>query len=104
MAVIHLTKNNFEKEVHSFEGLVLIDFWAPWCPPCRMLGPIVEELSEELDSNVVKVCKVNVDEEGELAQLFQVTNIPLLVVMQNGKVIKTSVGYKPKEEVLELLK
>lgn len=102
MEVIKLTKENFEKEVHAYGELVLIDFWAPWCPPCRMLGPIIEEIAEE--NNNIKVCKVNVDEEGELAQLFQVTNIPLLVVMRQGKVIQTSVGYRSKEEVLELLK
>ena len=102
MEVLHLNKNNFNEEVMDSKGKVLIDFWARWCNPCRMLGPVIEEIAEE--EKDVKVCKVNVDDEAELAQMFHVTSIPLVVIMENGKVIKTSVGYRPKEDILELLK
>lgn len=102
MGVLHLNKDNFEQEVMSYSGKVLIDFWAPWCSPCRMLGPVIEEVSEEISDT--KICKVNVDEEGELAQRFRVTSIPLLVVIDNGKVVKSSLGYQDKESILELIK
>lgn len=102
MEVIHLNKDNFELEVMQFQGKVLIDFWAPWCGPCRMLGPVIEEIAEEVTD--VKICKINVDEESELAQRFKVSSIPLLVVIQNGKLIKSSVGYQSKDSVLELIK
>ena len=102
MEVLHLNKNNFKEEVMDYNGKVLIDFWAPWCNPCRMLGPIIEEVAEKVTD--VKICKVNVDDEAELAQMFHVTSIPLVVIMENGKLIKTSLGYKPKDEILELLK
>lgn len=101
MEVLHLNKNNFKEEVMDYQGKVLIDFWAPWCSPCRMLGPVIEEVAEE---STCKICKVNVDDEPELAQMFRVTSIPLLVVMENGKMVKSSLGYIPKEEVLQLLK
>lgn len=101
MEVLHLNKDNFKEEVMNYQGKVLIDFWAPWCSPCRMLGPVIEEVAEE---STCKICKVNVDDEPELAQMFRVTSIPLLVVMENGKMVKSSLGYIPKEEVLQLLK
>lgn len=102
MRVLHLNKNNFENEVIIYNGKVLIDFWAPWCPPCRNLSPIIDEIAEEIST--IKVCKVNVDEENELARKFNVTNIPLLVIIENGKIIKSSLGFISKEEVLKLLK
>lgn len=102
MGIVHLSKSNYKEEIVEYKGLVLIDFWAPWCPPCRMIGPIIEEIADENDN--IKVCKVNVDEENELAQLFQVSNIPLLVIMKDNNVINKSVGYKEKEEILDLLK
>jgi len=101
MAITVLTKDNFEAEAVKSDRPVLIDFWAPWCGPCRMLSPIVDEIAEETDS--VKVCKVNVDEEGELAVRFGVMSIPTLNLMQNGEVKDTSVGYNNKEEVLEFI-
>ena len=102
MALVHINKNNFKEEVENYTGKVLLDFWAPGCSPCRMIGPSLEELAEEQDK--VKICKVNVDEENTLAAMFSVTSIPLLVLMENGKVIKSSVGYLPKEEIEEFIK
>ncbi|MBQ4647591.1 MAG: thioredoxin [Clostridia bacterium] len=101
MREIVLTKVNFEDEVIKSDKPVLIDFWASWCGPCRMIAPIIEEIAEENDS--IKVCKVNVDEEGELADAFKVSSIPMLAVVKNGKVTNTAVGYMSKEKVLELL-
>ncbi len=102
MAVIEITKENFEAEVVKSEKTVLLDFWAPWCGPCRMLSPIVDQISEERGD--IKVGKINVDEQSELAAQFGVMSIPMLVVMANGEVKATSVGYKPKAQVLDLLK
>ena len=102
MAVTHITGANFEQEVMQSDKLVLIDFWAAWCGPCQMLGPVVEELSNELTD--VKVCKVNVDEEMELAQKFRVVSIPMLVLVKDGEIAKKSVGFQSKEEILEMLK
>jgi thioredoxin 1 len=101
MAVTVLTKENFEIEAVKSDKPVLIDFWAPWCGPCKMLSPIVDEIAEEQDA--VKVCKVNVDDEGELAQQFGVMSIPTLILMVNGEVKSTSVGYKPKKDVLKII-
>ena len=103
MAEIKITKENFEEVVLKSEKTVLIDFWATWCGPCRMLAPVIEEIAEEYAQEYV-VGKVNVDEEGELAAAFNVMSIPMLAVLKNGKVEKTSVGFMSKAEVLELLK
>lgn len=102
MAEIKLTRQNFEAETLRSDKPVLIDFWAPWCGPCRMLAPIVEDVAAELDGQV-KVGKVNVDEEPELAAAFQVASIPTLVVVKDGKVADVNVGYCTKEKILELL-
>ena len=101
MAVMHITKSNFETEVMQSEKLVLVDFWAAWCGPCQMLLPIMDEVAEE--AGVVKVCKVNVDEEPELAAQYKVMTIPTLVLIKNGTVLKTTVGVRPKTEILEML-
>lgn len=101
MSVITVTKDNFEKEVLQSEKTVLVDFWASWCGPCRMLSPVVDEIAEERDD--IKVCKINVDEEGELASQFQVMSIPSLFVFKEGKVAAQSVGVRPKEEILEMI-
>lgn len=102
MSEVVLTKENFETEVIKSEKPVLIDFWATWCGPCRMIAPIIEEIAKERDD--IKVCKVNVDEEPELATAFQVESIPMLTVIENGTVTKKAVGYMPKEKILELFK
>lgn len=102
MAELKITKQNFEAEVLKADIPVLLDFWAPWCGPCRMLAPVVEELAEEY-AGKVKVGKVNVDEEPELAAAFQVSSIPMVAVLKNGKVEKVSVGYQPKEALVSML-
>ena len=96
-----ITANNFEKEVLNSEKTVLLDFWASWCGPCRMVSPIVDEIAEEFDN--ICVGKINVDEEPELANVFSVQSIPMLVVMKDGKIVNQAVGYMPKEKILELL-
>ncbi len=101
MAVTVITKNNFKNEVMESNTPVLIDFWAAWCGPCQMLSPIVDEIAEEYSS--IKVCKVNTSVEMELAQQFMVTSIPTLLLIQDGKIIKTLVGYRTKEELVSEL-
>lgn len=102
MAVINLTRDNFEAEVTEFKGMVLVDFWASWCMPCKMLSPVVDEVAEEVTS--VKVAKVNVDEQQSLAARFDVMSIPTLIVFKDGKEVRRSVGVIPKEAVKELVK
>ena len=102
MAVIELTKQNFQSEVAESKETVLIDFWASWCGPCRMVSPIVDEIAEESPAGV-KVCKVNVDEQPELAQQFQVMSIPTLLVMKDGKPVASSVGARPKQFIVKMI-
>lgn len=97
MAELKITRENFENEVMKSDIPVLIDFWAPWCGPCRMMGPIIEQLAQEYEGKA-KVGKVNVDEEGELSQAFGVMSIPTIVLVKSGKVIKQLVGARPKTE------
>ena len=101
MAVITITKENFETEVLKSAQPVLLDFWAAWCGPCRMLSPIVDEVAEERTD--VKVGKVNVDEQMELAMRFQVSSIPMLAVFKDGKAVAKSVGYRPKSEIAAMV-
>lgn len=101
MSILKVTKENFEAEVLSSEKTVLLDFFAAWCGPCRMVGPILEEIAQENES--IKVCKIDVDRDPELAARFNVTSIPLLVVMQDGKVVNQALGAKPKDQILKLL-
>lgn len=103
MAEIVITKENFEEEVIKSEKTVLLDFWATWCGPCRMLAPIIDEIAEEYASEI-KVGKVNVDEEEELAAAFHITSIPTVVVMKNGEITDMALGYRPKQEIVALLK
>lgn len=101
MSVITITKDNFQREVLESNKPVLLDFWAAWCGPCRMLSPVVDEIAEERTD--IKVGKVNVDEEQELAAAFQVMSIPTLVVMNNGKAVAQSMGVRPKQHILSML-
>ncbi len=101
MSVIKITKENFKSEVLESEKTVLIDFYADWCGPCRMVGPIVDEIANERED--VKVCKINVDEENELASAFNVSSIPMLAVVKNGKVSSQAVGYRPKADIEKML-
>lgn len=102
MSVLQITKNNFDTEVMNSEKPVLIDFWASWCGPCKMLSPVVDEIAEETTD--VKVGKVNVDEQPELARQFCVMSIPTLVLIKDGKVAEQSVGVKPKDTILKMIK
>ena len=102
MAELKITRENFENEVMKSDIPVLIDFWAPWCGPCRMMGPIIEQLAEEYEGKA-KVGKVNVDEEGELSQAYGVMIMPTSVLVKDGKVVKQAVGARPKAEVEAML-
>lgn len=101
MSAINVNKNNFKQEVLDSDKPVLMDFWASWCGPCRMVGPVLEEIADERSD--IKVVKINVDEERELAAQFGVMSIPTLTVMKGGRVVSTSVGARPKDQILSML-
>ena len=102
MSIIHITAENYEAQVQNAEGKILLDFWAPWCGPCRMIAPFLEEIAAEDES--VTIGKINVDDEMALAAKFGIVSIPTLVVMENGEAVQTAVGYRPKDDILKLLK
>ena len=101
MSAINVNKNNFNQEVLNSDKPVLMDFWASWCGPCRMVSPIVDEIAAERSD--IKVCKINVDEQPELAAQFGVMSIPTLVVMKSGRIVNQAVGARPKAQILAML-
>ena len=101
MSVIHIDRNNFQREVLNSDRPVLLDFWATWCAPCRMVGPILDEIAEERSD--VKVAKINIDEQPELASQFGVMSIPTLMVMKEGRIVQQSAGARPKAQILSML-
>ena len=101
MSVIHVTKENFQAEVLSSDKPVLLDFFAAWCGPCRMVGPILDEIAGERQD--IKVCKINVDEEADLASQYRIMSIPTLMVVKNGEVVNKSMGAMPKAKILAML-
>ena len=101
MSAININKNNFQNEIMDSEKTVLLDFWAPWCAPCRMVVPIIEEITGERPD--IKVGKINVDEQPELASKFGIMSIPTLVFMKNGKIVQQVSGVRPKNAILEML-
>lgn len=101
MAIVHITKNNFEAEVLNSEKTVLLDFFAQWCGPCKMIAPVLEEIAQENEH--IKVCKIDVDSDPDLARKFKVTSIPLLVVMRDGKIVNQALGARPKDAIVAML-
>lgn len=101
MEALHMTEENFELEVLNSDKPVLVDFWATWCGPCRMLAPVIEELADEV--TYAKIYKINVDEQPELAELYNVMTIPTLLVFKNGEIANSSIGVTPKDEILKML-
>ena len=100
--MITITKDNFENEIVKADKPVLVDFWASWCGPCRMLSPTIDEIAEEHPE--IKVCKINIDDEAELAIRHGVMSVPTLMLFKNGEIAQTAVGVRPKDEILDLLK
>ena len=101
MKVLHINKDNFHKEVMNSEKPVLLDFFASWCGPCKMVAPILDEIAEERED--IKVCKVDIDEQPELASRFRVMSVPTLMVMKEGKIVEQSIGARPKHQILAMV-
>ena len=101
MKVLHINKDNFHQEVLNSDKPVLLDFFANWCGPCRMVGPILDEIAEERED--IKVCKVNIDEQPELAHRYRIMTIPTLMVLRDGNIVEQSVGAKPKHQILAMV-
>ena len=103
MAVVHVTTDNFEQEVLKTEGIVMVDFWAAWCGPCRMLGPVISDIAEKYDGQVI-VGKVNVDDEMALALKYNVSSIPMVALFKDGKLVDRAVGYRSKSDMEDMIK
>ena len=101
MKVLHVNKDNFHKEVLSSEKPVLLDFFASWCGPCRMVGPILDEIAEERED--IEVCKVDIDEQPELASRYRIISVPTLMVLKNGNIVDQSIGARPKHQILAMV-
>ena len=101
MKVLHIDKDNFHNEVLNSDKPVLLDFFASWCGPCRMVGPILDEIAEERED--IKVCKINIDEQPELANRYRIMTIPTLMVLKDGQIVEQSVGAKPKHQILAMV-
>ena len=101
MKVLHINKDNFHKEVLNSDKPVLLDFFASWCGPCRMVGPILDEIAEERED--IKVCKVDIDEQPELASRYRIMSVPTLMVMKGGQIMEQSIGAKPKHQILAMV-
>ena len=101
MSVINITKENFQQEVMESEKTVLVDFFATWCGPCKMLSPVIDEIAEERED--IKVCKVDIDEQPELASRYRVMSVPTLMVMKEGKIVEQSIGARPKHQILAMM-
>ena len=101
MKVLHINKDNFHKEVMNSEKPVLLDFFASWCGPCKMVAPILDEIAEERED--IKVCKVDIDEQPELASRYRIMSVPTLMVMKEGKIVEQSIGAKPKHQILAMV-
>ena len=101
MSVVHVNKESFQQEVLNSDKPVLLDFWASWCNPCRMLSPVLDEIAAERPD--IKVCKVNIDEQPELASRFQIMSIPTLLVVKDGQIVNQSMGARPKNQILKML-
>jgi thioredoxin 1 len=99
--ITYLNSENFSSEVEQFNGLVLVDFFAEWCGPCRMLSPIMEELADEIDK--AKICKINTDDSPEIASKYNISGIPAVLLFKNGKVVENAVGFRPKNAYIELI-
>jgi len=102
MSLLHFTDDTFQDEVLNYQGVALVDFWAPWCGPCMALGPVIEEIAKEYEGKA-KIGKVNVDEEREVAQKYMVMSIPTVLVIKNGEVVNTLVGLRPKEDYFDAI-